>query len=100
MPAATQWALDSMTMREANAAAVRAVPTPQLLFEGGKRLVEAQGMTRIARRAAAQFLGINLPHAELALRLDAAPTSSGVVVVTEWLSEQVVPVASISMPAT
>ena len=29
-----------------------------------------------------------------------AATSSGVVVVTEWLSEQVVPVASISMPAT
>src|SRR5215472_6218051 len=41
--------------REANAPVVSAVPTPQLLFEGVKRFVEAQGMTWIARRAAAQF---------------------------------------------
>ena len=55
-------------------------------------------MARIARRPAAQLLAVDLTDAELA---PAArwwrATRSGVVVVTEWLSEQVVPVASISM---
>ena len=101
MPAATQWAFDSMTIAKRTRPPCLPSQRSQLLLEGVKRLVEAQGVVRIARRPAAHFLGVDLPDAELgaAARCEAA-TSSGVVVVTEWLSEQVVPVASISMPAT
>lgn len=42
--------------RYAHAAVRRVVPAPVLLFVGGKRLVEAERMARVAGRAAAQLL--------------------------------------------
>ena len=49
---------------------MRAMPAPVFLFEGGERLLKRQRMVWISRRLAAQLLAVDLPDAELALRLD------------------------------
>ena len=55
---------------EAHEPVVRAIPAAGLLLECRQRLIETQRMARITRRAAAQLLGVDLPDAEIALRLD------------------------------
>ena len=69
MPAATQCAFDSSAIPKRTRPS-RAVPAAGFGLELGKRLIEAEGMTRISGRPAAQFLGIDLPDAERGLRLD------------------------------
>jgi hypothetical protein len=49
---------------------VLAVPARRFLFELRQGVVEAERMARVARRLAAQLLGVDLADAKLGLRLD------------------------------